>query len=344
MYKFIINGKFLAQPITGVQRFARQILSEIDSMISESVFLLVIPANVVDVPEYQNIKILRTKTSASIFFDQIKIPLISKKMGIPILHLCHVGSILKPDYITIHDINVEANPQWFTKKLFLWYTLIHTICAKRAKKIFTVSDFSKSEIKKRYNIPQQRIINIGNAWQHVKKIKTDEHSIAKYGLSKKNFYFSLGTKAPHKNLKWVFEYAQKHPDKIFAISGFTNNNIYAKVDSSMPVNVRFLGYLKDSEIKCLMENCEAFLFPSFYEGFGIPPLEALSIGCPVVVSDISIMHEIFGDSVHYINPNNTDVNLEDLLKQSVFPSTSVLEKYSWKKSAEKLLKSLNECC
>ena len=74
MYKFIINGKFLAQPITGVQRFAREILSEIDSMISESVFLLVIPANVVDVPEYQNIKILRTKTSASIFFDQIKIP------------------------------------------------------------------------------------------------------------------------------------------------------------------------------------------------------------------------------------------------------------------------------
>lgn len=214
---------------------------------------------------------------------------------------------------------------------------------KRSKKIFTVSDFSKSEIQNFFKLPQTKIIDIGNGWQHIETIKTDEDSITKYGLFKKKYFFSLGTKAPHKNLNWVFDYAQKHLDEVFVISGFTNNSIYGKVGVSMPSNVRFLGYLRDSEVKSLMQNCKAFLFPSFYEGFGIPPLEAMSTGCPVIVSDIPVMHEIFEDSVHYIDPNNTDVNLEALLKQSVSPATPILEKYSWQKSAKKLLESLGVC-
>ena len=342
MSKFLVNGKFFAQRTTGVQRFARELLNALDPIISKDDLLVAIPLDAIDVPEYKNIKKLYVNTHASVFWDQVKIPLLSKKYGIPALHLCHIAPILKPDYVIIHDANVEVNPQWFTKKLVLWYTLIHWACAKWAKKIFTISDFSKKELEKVYKIPQSRIANVGNGWQHIEKIKADEKILQKCGLSRKKFYFSLGTKAPHKNLKWVFDYARKHPMETFAISGSTYNRIYGKVDTHVPSNVRFLGYLSDSEIKFLMQNCKAFLFPSFYEGFGIPPLEALSTGCPVVCSDIPVMREIFGRSVRYIDPHNTNIDLDDLLNESVSSIAPVLERYSWEKSARKLLDFLKE--
>ena len=92
----------------------------------------------------------------------------------------------------------------------------------------------------------------------------------------------------------------------------------------------------------LMQNCKAFLFPSFYEGFGIPPLEAMSTGCQIVVSDIPVMHEIFGDSVHYIDPNSADIDLKELLAQPVSSTAPILEKYSWEKSAKVLFDCLKE--
>ena len=340
MSKFLINGKFLAQRTTGVQRVARELLNALDQLASEGDFLLVVPANAIDVPYFRNVKVLRTNTPASIFFDQIKIPLLSIKMKIPALHLCHTGPFLKPDYVMIHDANVEVNPQWFTKKIVVWYKFVHWVCAKRAKKIFTVSDFSKKELSIVYKIPQSKIVNVGNGWQHVEKNKVDDSVVAKYGLECKKFFFSLGTKAPHKNLKWIYEYATKHPSEIFAISGASYGRIFGKIDMLVPPNVRFLGYLSDSDVKSLMQNCKAFLFPSFYEGFGIPPLEAMSTGCPVVVSDIPVMHEIFGESVHYIDPNSTDIDLNTILKSAVASANPVLEKYSWKKSAAKLYECL----
>ena len=237
-------------------------------------------------------------------------------------------------------VNVEINPKWFTKKIVLWYRLVHWCCARWAKKIFTVSDFSKQELVKVYNIPEQKIINIGDGWRHIKHVQSDNDVVEKFGLIKKNFYYSLGTKPPHTNMNLVFDNAQNHPEKTFAISGSANNKIFGRVLNQLPSNVRFLGYLSDPEIKALMENCEAFIFPSFYEGFGIPPLEALSLGCPVVVSNISVMREIFDESVHYIDPNSTDVDLDVLLREPVSLAAPILEKYNWEKSAKKILDNI----
>ena len=104
-------------------------------------------------------------------------------------------------------------------------------------------------------------------------------------------------------------------------------------------NVLFLGYVRDEELKSLMKYCKAFIFPSYYEGFGIPPMEALSVGSKAIVSDIPVHHEIYGNSVYYIDPYNADVNLDNLLKGHVDNADMVLKEYSWKKSAA-LLKDL----
>ena len=100
-------------------------------------------------------------------------------------------------------------------------------------------------------------------------------------------------------------------------------------------------FVSDEEAKTLMRDCSAFLFPSFYEGFGIPPLEAISAGAKqVVVSDTEVMHEIFGDGVIYVDPNNYNIELLDFPEISNTQISELLKKYSWKKSAETLLELL----
>ena len=101
-----------------------------------------------------------------------------------------------------------------------------------------------------------------------------------------------------------------------------------------PDNMKLLGYVSDEEAKTMMRDCKAFLFPTFYEGFGIPPLEAMSVGAKnIYVSDTAVMHEIFGDSVHYINPYKYNDIFDDDAADSEECIRKVLLKYSWKKSA-----------
>ena len=98
--------------------------------------------------------------------------------------------------------------------------------------------------------------------------------------------------------------------------------------------MKLLGYVSDKEAKTLMRDCKAFLFPSIYEGFGIPPLEAMSAGCKrIIVSDTEVMHEIFGDSVEYIDIDPINSSLDP---GHISDVKKVLMQYSWESSAIKL--------
>ncbi len=342
MKRFTINGKFYAMEITGVQRFAREIVLELDKIADNLDIEIVVPANGKDIPLLKNIKIVKTSLKKSILWEQLWLPLylmMNKRIG---LHLCHVAPILKPDIVCVHDANVLINPQWFTRKIRIWYSLILYLCAKFAKKIITVSEFSKKELINVLNIPEMRITPIVEGWQHLNKIIADDSTLNKYSLKKGEYYFTLGTRAPHKNIRWIYDYAQKHPNTIFVVSGFSDNHIYGKIDVDIPENMKFLGYISDEELKSLMQNCRAFVFPSFYEGFGIPPLEALCMGTQVVASSIPVMHEIFGNTVHYIDPYNANIDLERLLLEPVELSDSVLKKYSWENGAICLYNELKD--
>ncbi len=149
----------------------------------------------------------------------------------------------------------------------------------------------------------------------------------------------------NKNFRWILEVARRNPDKTFAIAG--NNDLkkygdtFAQNESSgtntQLTNVHYLGYVSDDEAKLLMKNCRAFIFPSIYEGFGIPPMEALAMGAKVICSNASCLPEIFKNSVYYIDPYDYEVNLEKLLSGTVETPEKVLNLYSWSKTADKLL-------
>ena len=211
--------------------------------------------------------------------------------------------------------------------------------------ILTGSKFSAREIIRYYHVDPHRIHLIPEGWQHFERIEYNPYALERYGLEKGEYYFSMGSREPGKNLRWIIESARNHPEMTYAISGNVNKTVFSDQDLSpesdrssnmIPANVRFLGYVTDAEAKTLMRDCRAFLFPSFYEGFGMPPLEALSAGCPcVVVSDIPVMHEIFEDEAVYIDPHAAG---DFVCRQA--DREKILAKYSWKRSARKLLRLL----
>ncbi len=177
---------------------------------------------------------------------------------------------------------------------------------------------------------------IPNAWQHYKKIEYDEDALNKYDLKKNNYYFSMCSLEPNKNFRWIAEEAKRNPNCVFAVAGSINKKVFADgMGFECPNNMKLLGYVSDEEAKTLMRDCKAFLFPTFYEGFGIPPLEAMSAGAKnVYVSDAAVMHEVFEDSVHYINPYKYNDVFDDNVVDTEECIRKVLSKYSWKKSAE----------
>lgn len=208
--------------------------------------------------------------------------------------------------------------------------------------INTVSEFSKSEIVKYFNVEPDRIRVISNGWQHYNRIAYDENALSRYGLTRGNYYFSICSLEPNKNFKWIAEEARMNPNETFAVAGSINKEVFAEgLGFDCPENMHLLGYVSDEEAKTLMRDCKAFLFPTFYEGFGLPPLEAMSAGArSIYVSDTKVMHEVFADSVQYIDPNRHDIALKNPIEIPRGEIDKTLARYSWQKSAVKLKEEL----
>ena len=155
-------------------------------------------------------------------------------------------------------------------------------------------------------------------------------------LRRGEYYFSMANLLKNKNFPWVLRAAKAAPGSVFAIAG--GGSLRAEAEAlglaDLP-NVRYLGYVTDGEAKALMANCRAFLFPTLYEGFGIPPLEAIACGAPrVIVSDMPCMREIYGPHAAYLDPA-APCDPAALPPPAAAPA-ELLGQYSWSASARRL--------
>lgn len=343
--KFVINGKiFTKKYISGVQRYTLEILRELDQLIEKDEIEICTPVSAKNIPDYKNFKIVKYSKLKEIPWEQIAFPYYLRKQNAIPINLGNVSPWLNPGIVCIHDVNCIKNPKNFQRRMVIWYKFLFKRAMNKGIKIITVSEFSKKEMLQCYNVDSNKIQVINNSWEHFNRVKADDRIFDKFKILKeKPFFFSIGTITKHKNLKWVLKVAKNNPQYTFAISGFVNiKKFKEKLDLETPDNVIYLGYLKDEEVKAIYREAQALLFPSLYEGFGLPPIEALSVGTKVVVADIESMHEIFEDTVIYINPFDYEINLEKLLQKKVETPDKILNKYSWKKSAQELLNLIKE--
>ena len=347
--KYIINGSFLCRNLTGIERFSYEILTRLDNFPQAKHIAIFIPQNAKQLPELKNISIIKGKRSLKSYpfwtnfiygFCLIK----NHAIGIDFANTC---SIFKPGIVFIHDIYCKIYKDDFhtfrDKLVRIYSCFMYRFCAKQAKKLFTVSEFSKMQISQHYGISLNKITVIPNGWDHFRNIKMDFSILENTPKLQNGFYFTLGSLSKRKNLKWILDYAKKNPDDLFAISGKPLNDLIPnELDQLKKLkNIIFLGYLTDGQVKALMSKCKAFIFPSYYEGFGIPPLEALSVGAKIIVSKAACLPEIYGNTAHYIDPNNPDVNLNQLLEQPVESPERILEKYTYDNATEQLITCLD---
>jgi len=336
----LINGKVLTRKITGVERYARETLIALDKIVAPGEYSVVIPSDrdCTNLPKFENLKLIKLQGFHNSFlWEQITLFNYIKKNDYTLINFDYATTLLKPGVSTLHDMSFKANPTFFkyskkqrfvAKKLNVY---CHFIC-KSNQPIVTVTEFQKKEIIKYYNVDPERIIVAGNAWQHFNEVETDDSVMDEFSLQKGEFYFSLSSNTPNKNFKWVYENALKYPENHYVIVGgqlSISDNELKNTD-----NIIYLGYQSDERVKSLYRNCKAFLFPSYYEGFGIPPMEALSVGTKIVVSNTSCLPEVYGGTAYYIDPNNSDVNLNELLSGNYRNGRAVLDKYNWEQTAK----------
>ena len=211
--------------------------------------------------------------------------------------------------------------------------------ARRAKAILTVSEYTKQTIVDRYHTPADKIHVVYSGVADYKDIAPDFSVFDRLPqLKGREFYFTLGSLSQRKNLKWIAAHAGRYPRECFAVSGKPLPSVVAPELETMRglPNVIMTGYLNDGEVKALLMKCRAFVLPSYFEGFGLPPLEALSCGAKIIVSNRTSLPEIYGTAAHYIDPDEPDVDLDALLSQEVSDPAPLLEKYDLSKTAERI--------
>ena len=358
MPHILINGNFLCRSLTGIERFAFEICRHLDSIIesegnSSLEFSILVPQNAKNIPVYKKIKIVHGKALKSFpLWDLFYFARMCRKLKAEGLNFSNTAPLGKKcGYAFLHDIYAKDFPKDFTSKkdklIQIYSCLNYKNIAKNAKKVLTVSEFSKNQIQKAYGISRERIFVIPNGWDHFKSIQEDEEIFSKFPvLSEKPFFFTLGSLQKRKNLKWILEYAKKHSDQFFAISGKAIGGMHTNELSELAglENIIFLGYVSDSEVKSLMKKFRAFIFPSYYEGFGIPPLEALSTGAKIIIAKSASLPEIYEDAALYIDAQKTDCNLLELVEKSVPQDKidAILRKFTYQNSAKVLYNVLKE--
>lgn len=350
---YVIDGSFLLEPPLGVQRYACEITKQLDKLmpdISDKVRLeLVVPETaktysgeeLCDLQKnYQHIHIESFGVRTGRAWEQIDFPRYLRKRGAKGISLCNTVPLQsKGGIVCIHDIVFQTHPEYFTEPgdwhEVLFRKMMYNHAFKNADRIITVSNFSRNEILENYRLKNPNICVAGNAWQHYDREDVDETIFEEYPqIKRKEYYYYLASLAPNKNLNWILENAKHNPEKLYVLSG---KSLGDKSGVEKLSNVLCTGYVSDARARALMKHCRAFLFPSTYEGFGIPPMEALCMGARIVLGNIPSLKEIYKNAAYYIDCDNPHCDIDKLISEKqVEPAETVLSRFSWKNSAEKI--------
>ena len=249
--------------------------------------------------------------------------------------------------LTVHDAASLDHPEWFERKFALWYAAMLPRLIRKVRAIITVSHFSKQRIVSLTGVESERVNVIYNGVDkrfQVAEPDTVKRAKIDFGLTSPYILF-VGSIEPRKNLKMLLE--------AWRLGGFAGatlavvgagGHLFPKLQfDSLPDGVRLLGPVGDDMLPALYSGAAGFVYPSVYEGFGLPPLEAMACGCPVAVSDIPAHREICGETAIYFDPfipEDISAKLEWLLKLDDASRTSLVKQglqraalYNWDNAA-----------
>lgn len=356
-----INGRFLSQRLTGVQRVAYEIVREIDRQCSKGILqgnleiVLAIPCDVKETP-FKNLILQRNSFFKGHLWEQFLLPIITFRK--PLISFCNTFPLFKfRQAVTIHDASVFAYASSFKILFRMWYQFLWKASKYLCRFVFTDSVFSKTEIIKYCGLSDTKIQVIYPGREHIERIIPDLSILERFNLSKGRYIICVGSLDPRKNfsiVEKVIPLVKMFDDVQFdtVIVGGAFTKVFSASENLEEIdNVKYTGYISDESLKALMQNAICLLYPSFYEGFGLPPLEAMTCGCPVIMSDKASLPEVGGESVIYCNPDDEndiakkifELCKNPLLRQQLLTRTiTQIQKFSWKNCADEYLSKLKE--
>lgn len=344
MKTIVIDGEVLCTDrMDGIHRFMIEILSRVDKLIEKKDIRLQIvhsKGQSLKNISLENIEVVELGCkSKGMRFRAI--PKYVKSVDGIYCSMSNDSICYKNSIITVMDLIPLSPLACYPLKSLLRMKLVYARMKKYGRKFVTISSASKNDMVSKLGINPEDITIVGTGYEHMNRIGDSEEVFVKYpNIHKGKYYYAVGNQYPYKNFEWVRQAAIRNPGEQFVVAGKVTN-IDKPVDDS-DNNIIYLGYISDEDNKALMKNAKAFIHPSKLEGFGIPPLEALSLGTPVIIARASCLPEIYGDTAHYIDPDDYDVNLDELMKEEVASSEALLQKYSWDNVARDWVKIFEE--
>jgi glycosyltransferase involved in cell wall biosynthesis len=351
--KRALNGRFLAQGLTGVQRYAREILKALDSLNRAGsagpnldLSVLAPPDASLDLP-LPSIPIRRVGRLRGQLWEQVDLPRHAR--GSLLIGLCNSGPLLHPrQIVALHDAAVFDVPAAYSPAYRAWARFRMRRLGRRAVRVITVSSFSRERLAARLGIDPARIGLVPPGTDHVNSIPSDDSILARLGLGDRRFFLAVGSRSPAKNFGGLLEaYRRLGPGAPpLVLVGGRNPRIFPGDDLRSSEGVVEAGYVDDGGLRCLYGKAAALCCPSFHEGFGLPPLEAMACGCPVVASRAAALPEACGDAALYCDPGDPvdiaralrrilddDALREDLRRRGLERAG----RYRWESSARALL-------
>ncbi len=344
-----INGRFLTQRMTGVQRYAHEIVAALDELLSERDFAsrvrlrLVLPPGVETKPALSKIGIRQTRFGSGHAWDQFALPLYA---GSGVLSLGNFGPVLARNHIVcIHDANTFIQPESYSHAFSLAYRMLLPWIGRRATRVATVSRFS-ADMLVRYGVCRaEKIFVAPNGHEHALRWDASRADIPLLHDLKRPYVLLLGSHAKHKNIDVVLDQAQglDAAGIDIVVVGAASRIFSENAPNFAASNIRHAGYVGDDDLAALYEGALCLVFPSRTEGFGIPSLEAMARGCPVISSNAASLVEVGGDAIIYADPDRGDrwreaiiglAGNEGLRATMAAQGRKRAALFSWKRSAQ----------
>lgn len=354
--QIVFNGRFLQRSVTGVERFAVEILREVNRRIAAGDIadlqpVIAIPRGTQPKEHFSHIPSVEVGRLQGYAWEQIELPLFCA--GKPLLNLCNTAPVLyKKQLVVIHDAAVYSIPQAFSTSFKTVYKVMHQLLAWRGVPVATVSDFSKRDLIARFSFDSQVLQVVTEGAEHVLRHQPDPGILSSHGLEPQRYVLAVSSMAAHKNFKLVLEALAQLSGTPFqvAIAGGANPAVFGDVAIKGADHVRWLGYVSDAQLRALYENALCFVFPSVYEGFGIPPLEAMTCGCPVLASSAASIPEVCADAALYFDPSDATalahalqrISNDDALRRDLSArGRQRAQQFSWGKATTEVLSSFS---
>jgi glycosyltransferase involved in cell wall biosynthesis len=342
--KIYVNGRFLTQDITGVQRVASEVGLMLQKHYGDKIIFLCPPLTPLKAYP-KSFNCLTIGKNQGVFWEQFELPLFLKKNKAKILiNFCNTAPLLfARNIIVIHDMAIHYDKKWFSWKFSLYYKFLFYFNLRNAKTIITVSFFSKNEILKFY----PKIIN-----QKIEVVYLASFIREENNFNKRDYFLAINSINPRKDVDTIinaFENLDPQHYKLKIVGG-QNKKVFGSEMKTNKTNIDYLGSVSDEELVILIKESKALINSSLYEGFGLPPLEAMSLKTPCILSKIKVYEELYNDVAIFFKPGEPkelsakiiELANRDNYDEICEKSYSLSLKFSWEKTGSEYIRIIEK--